>query len=121
MDESPSLQTDTADGVTVVSFRDATMLDATVIQGIARELYEVVEGGGADKVVLDFDNVRFLSSQTLGVMLTLRRKAEKAGVSTAVARVRPELVRVFEITNLSTLFGFFDSVEDAAASLKRGA
>jgi anti-anti-sigma factor len=68
--------------------------------------------------VLDFGNVRFISSQTLGVLLTLRRKADKADVKVVIADIRPELVRVFEITNLDNLFTFFDSVAAAVASLK---
>jgi len=117
MAEQPSLRIEESEGVTIVSFRDASILDAVTTQRIGRQLYEVVENAGKRKVVLDFDNVRFLSSQTLGVLLTLRRKADKAGVKVALASIRPELVRVFEITNLDKLFGFFKSTEDAVASL----
>lgn len=119
MDEGPELKTVITDGVAVASFRGEATLDANTTQNIGREFYAIVESGDTDKVVLDFANVRFLSSQALGVMLTLRRKAEKIGVKVAIACIRPELVRVFEITNLSTMFGFYDSVEDAAAGLKQ--
>jgi anti-anti-sigma factor len=64
--------------------------------------------------------VRFLSSQTLGVLLTLRRKADKANITVALAGIRPELIRVFEITNLDKLFGFFDTTEEAVAKLNEG-
>ena len=117
MAEQPSLKTEESGGVTIVSFRDASILDTLTTQRIARALYELVENPRSRKVVLDFDCVRFLSSQTLGVLLTLRRKADKAGVKVALARIRPELHRVFEITNLDKLFGFFDSTEDAVANL----
>ncbi|MFQ5807559.1 MAG: STAS domain-containing protein [Phycisphaerae bacterium] len=117
MAEQPSLRIEESEGVTIVSFRDAPVLDAVTTQRIGRQLYQVVESADKRKVVLDFENVRFLSSQTLGVLLTLRRKADKAGVNIALASVRPELIRVFEITNLDKLFGFFDSTADAVASL----
>ena len=117
MAEQPSLRIEESEGVTIVSFRDASVLDSVTTQRIGRALYEVVENADKRKVVLDFVSVRFLSSQTLGVLLTLRRKADKAGVNVVLASIRPELVRVFEITNLDKLFGFFDSTEDAIASL----
>jgi anti-anti-sigma factor len=117
MAEQPSLRIEESEGVTIVSFGDASILDAITTQRIGRELYEVVENAGNRNVVLDFGSVRFLSSQTLGVLLTLRRKADKAGVKVVLARIRPELIRVFEITNLDKLFGFFNSREDAIASL----
>ena len=106
-----------SEGVTIVAFRDASILDVVATQTIGRELYGLVESGNHPKVVLDFANVRFLSSQTLGVLLTLRRKADKAQVKIAVACIRPELHRIFEITNLDKLFGFFDTTEDAVANL----
>lgn len=102
-------------GVHVVGFRDNSILDVLTIQKIGRELYELVEKDGKLKVVLDFDNVRFLSSQALGVLLTLKRKADKAGASVVLARLRPELARVFKITNLDKMFKFFDTQDAALA------
>jgi anti-anti-sigma factor len=119
MDEGPELKTVITDGVTVASFKGEATLDSVTTQRIGREFYAIVESGDTDKVVLDFANLQFLSSQALGVLLTLRRKAEKAGVKVAIACIRPELVRVFEITNLSTMFGFYDSVDEAAAGLRQ--
>jgi anti-anti-sigma factor len=119
MAEQPSLKIEESQGVTIVSFRDASILDAVTTQRVARELYRIVENPRQRKVVLDFASVRFLSSQTLGALLTLRRKADKAGVNVVLASIRPELVRVFEITNLDKLFGFFDSTADAIANLNK--
>jgi anti-sigma B factor antagonist len=121
MDEQPtSLKITESAGVTVAGFRDASILDAATTQRIGRALYGLVESGDHLKLVLDFANVRFLSSQTLGVLLTLRRKADKGKVKIVLACIRPELHRVFEITNLDKLFGFFDTTEDAVASLTEG-
>jgi anti-sigma B factor antagonist len=120
MAEQPSLKIEESQGVRIVRFNAAPVLDTVTTQRIGRELYAVVEDAPQRKVVLDFASVRFLSSQTLGVLLTLRRKADKAGVNVVLASIRPELVRVFEITNLDKLFGFFDSTEDAVASLNKG-
>lgn len=119
-EQTSSLNITESEGVTLVAFRDASILDAATTQRVGRELYELIESGGHSTVVLDFVKVRFLSSQTLGVLLTLRRKADKAKVQVALARIRPELHRVFEITNLNKLFGFFDTTEDAVANLSAG-
>jgi anti-anti-sigma factor len=121
MAEQPStLKITESEGVTLVAFRDASILDAITTQRVGRELYGLVESGNHPKLVLDFANVRFLSSQTLGVLLTLRRKADKGDVKIVLACIRPELHRVFEITNLDKLFRFFDTTEDAVANLSAG-
>lgn len=117
MSERPTLKVTQSEGVTVVGFRDASILDVVTIQRIAAELYELVEVQQRRKIVLDFAAVRFLSSQALGVLLTLRRKAEKAGATVALAGIRPELLRVFQITNLDKLFPFFSAAPDAVQAL----
>jgi anti-sigma B factor antagonist len=117
-DQPSSLKVQQDEGVTTVGFRDASILDVLTIQKIGNELYNIVETDGAKKVLLDFGDVRFLSSQALGVLLTLRRKADKAGAKVVLARIRPELARVFKITNLDRLFEFFDTTEKAAEKLK---
>lgn len=99
----------------VVRFRNATILDTLTVQRISRELYEVLECPGAQCVVIDFQDVRFLSSHALGVLLTLRRRAAKGGVKVALAGLRPELLRVFQATKLDQVFTLFESGEAALA------
>jgi anti-sigma B factor antagonist len=108
-----TLRLDDVSGVTLVTFRDNSILDVAAIQRIGRELYELVEGANDRRLILNFQNVRFLSSQALGVLLTLRRKAERTNAQIVLAELRPELARVFRITNLDRMFRFFDTKADA--------
>jgi anti-sigma B factor antagonist len=110
-----SLKIDETEDVTVVGFKDASILDVLTIQKIGRELYDLVENKGKRRVILDFHDVRFLSSQALGVLLTLRRKADKAEAKIVLCRIRPELARVFRITNLDKMFEFFGDTVEALA------
>ena len=102
-------------GVRVISFRDNAILDTLTVQRVSRQLYEIVEQPRSAPVLIDFENVRFLSSQALGVLLTLRRKADQAGTQVAFAALRPELSRVFQLTKLDSMFQFFDSTAAALA------
>jgi anti-sigma B factor antagonist len=117
MSERTTLKVSQSGPVTVVSFHDASILDGVTIQRIAAELYGLVETQQCRRIVLDFASVRFLSSQALGVLLTLRRKAEKAGATIALAAIRPELMRVFQITNLDKLFPHFNAAPQAVEAL----
>ena len=74
MPDDPQLTVEQESGVTIISFRDTPVLDTMAIQHLGRHLYEIVESSPKRYVVLDFDGVTFLSSQTLGVLLTLRRQ-----------------------------------------------
>lgn len=108
------------EGVGLVSFQQNAILDTVSIQNLSRQLYELVDAADTPHLLIDFGNVRFLSSQALGVLLTLRRKADKSGTRVAFAALRPELRRVFQLTKLDTMFAFYDDVAGALAELSGG-
>ncbi|MFH1748168.1 MAG: STAS domain-containing protein [Planctomycetota bacterium] len=99
--------------VTIVSFKDSSIMDTVTAQRLGRELYALVDEPRGQHLLIDFCNIRFLSSQTLGVLMTLRRKADKGKIDVVLAGLRPELARVFQVTNLDKMFRFFES-KDAA-------
>lgn len=102
--------------VTVVGFTATAILDTLHIQQIGDELYDVIDKNAGGNLILDFSEVKFLSSQALGVLLTVRKKAEVAKVRIVIAGLRKELQKVFKITNLEKLFKFHATKEDALAA-----
>ena len=114
MAESP-LIVRRAKGVVLVGFRDQSMLDTVTVDSIGTELCALIGKGRKSGIVLDFSNVTFLSSPALSMLLTLRRKADEAGIEVVMSNVRTEIVRLFRITRLDKLFLFFDTAESALA------
>ncbi|GMV96293.1 MAG: STAS domain-containing protein [Phycisphaerae bacterium] len=102
--------------VTVVNFSDASILDTQVVQQIGEELYDLVDKQARRKLILDFDKVRFLSSSALGVLITLRKKADAIKGKVVLCNMRDELRKVFKITNLDKMFEFYESEEKALGS-----
>ncbi len=103
-------------GVTVVDFGASTMLDAGIIDAIGQELYTLVDEKAAKRIALDFSKVRFLASQAVGVLITLRKKADAIGGEIAICAMREELKRVFKIMNLQKLFSFYPGEKEALAA-----
>lgn len=103
-------------GVTVVSFGASTMLDSAVIEQVGQELYALVDEKAAKRIVLDFDRVRFLASQAVSVLLTLKKKSDAIGAELAICSMRDELRRVFKIMNLEKLFRFYPTEKEALAA-----
>jgi len=116
MSVTPRLVIQQIKDVTVVSFNDPSILDAAHIEQIGDELYHLIDDLDRRKLVLDFDQVQFLSSQTLGVLVMLRRKADKAKSKVVIAGLKPELYKIFKITRLESLFTFFPDEEQALNS-----
>jgi anti-sigma B factor antagonist len=99
--------------VTVVSFQNVSVLDSANIEALGRSLLELVEKQATRKLVLEFTAVRFMSSQALGVLLQLRKAMDQIKGKVVIAGIRPELHKVFKITNLEKLFIFHKDLDKA--------
>ncbi|MCK4341563.1 MAG: STAS domain-containing protein [Phycisphaerae bacterium] len=119
MAEEASLRVEEHEHVIVVRFPDDSSSEAAAIENTERELNVLVDNLGRRNMVLDFSEVRFFSSRSIGVLIQLRKKADLAQAQIVLSAARPELQRVFHITRLEKLFQFFDSTADAIAALQR--
>jgi len=100
-------------GVTLVTFSDSSLLDAATIEQIGLDLFELTDRQNKQKLVLDFGNVKFLSSQTLGILLSLSKKTKAIKGELVLCGMRKELMKVFQITSLDKVFKFYK--DDTAA------
>lgn len=68
--------------------------------------------------VLDMDNVDFLDSSGLGVLISLlKRVTEKKGDIVLVS-LQKKVLMVFEITRALRIFRVFDTVEEASRAVR---
>ena len=71
---------------------------------------------GHHKLVLDFGEVSFISSAGLGILMSVIDEIRETGGDMVLARVVPEVYRIFDLLEFTTLFRFFPTVEAAAAA-----
>jgi anti-sigma B factor antagonist len=90
--------------VTVVKFVDRKILEETGIQELGTELFSLIEHDNRRSILLNFDNVDFLSSAALGKLITLDRKMKTAQGRLKMCNIRPEILEVFQITKLNKVF-----------------
>lgn len=103
--------------VSVVRFKDQKIIDPEAIQELGDELFTLVEKDNRPKIVLNFENVEFLSSAALGKLILFEKKAKKGGSKLILSNISPEIFQVFTITNLDKLFTIKDNEADALAVL----
>jgi anti-sigma B factor antagonist len=99
--------------VTVVSFQNVSVLDSANIEALGRNLLDLVEKQDTRKLILEFSAVRFMSSQALGLLLQLKKAMDPVHGKIVIAGTRPELHKVFKITNLHKMFIFHDGLDKA--------
>jgi anti-sigma B factor antagonist len=80
-----------------------------------RERLVTLVNGGATAIVVDLEQVDFIDSTGLGVLVgVLKRLRARGGTMSVVCR-QEGLLRVFRITGLDKVFAIHDTVADAAA------
>ena len=89
------------DKFTVVEFHTASLMDPPLLERLGHAVYRLVDEEDRRLLVLDFEQVQFLSSQAIGVVLTLKKKLDKLPHSTLVlCGVGPTLMQLIKITRL---------------------
>jgi len=78
-------------------------LDQETIESVRHQLLDLAETPGASELVLDFDNVYYISSSTLGTLITLHKRLATAGRVLTLCNLRPLIREVFATTCLDKL------------------
>jgi anti-sigma B factor antagonist len=108
---APHFLVKSVNGVTI-----ATFVNSKVVLEAREPLYDLVDKEGHKRIVLNFRNVRFVSSAPIGVLIKLKTKAEAVGGSLKFCCLDQDLVDIFRITSVLQLFDIHDTEEDAVAS-----
>jgi anti-sigma B factor antagonist len=87
----------------------------------APELKEALAGvidSGAQAVLVDLSQTRFIDSTTLGVLMGAVKRLRPDGGELAIACHDQNIRKIFEITLLDRVFNIYDSTEAGIASLR---
>jgi len=97
----------------IVTFSKSSVSNVQDISALAEHIAGYVETNHPRLVVFDFKNVKFFSSQVLGLLLETRAAIASYDGRVFISAINPQLHRVFKITNLDQVFLFFPDMESA--------
>jgi len=92
-------------------------LDVAVSAELEEQLIQAVETNALDGLILNMENVEYMSSSGFRVAIALLRKLSDKGGSLRICSLKPAVKRIFDVIELTSLFEIFDSEEEAVASL----
>ncbi len=106
------------DGWTVVAASGE--IDVVAAPELREQLVQLISDG-TTKMVIDIENVDFIDSTGLGVLVGAIRRARSAGGDVRLVCTNSRLLKVFDVTGLDEIFTIEATVDDAvAASSERG-
>lgn len=94
--------------VYVARFLETKILNDMVIEGIARELFDLAAQEDCTNLLLNFTGVGFLSSSVLGKLITLNKRMKAKGGQLKLCEMKPEILELFTLTNLTKIFDIRD-------------
>jgi len=99
--------------IAVITFTSATIHNSDEINTASEQIKDYIDRKQPERMVFDFANIKFFSSQVLGLLLDIRAKLEEHNGRIVISSINPQLHRVFRITNLDTVFKFFPDKDSA--------
>ena len=77
------------------------------------EINEALESAECKLVVINVENVNFIASTGLRVMLALGKKLKASGTELVVCSANPTNKSVFKMSGFTRIFSIFDTEEEA--------
>ena len=108
------LHVECIDGIQIVCFRDSRVLSEEEVQGVAEELAGLVKGRRGTRLLLNFANVRTMSSGLLAELVKLQRALRAAGGALRLCCLPPEVRPIFSWCRVP--FATHDDEQDALDS-----
>jgi len=90
--------------VTIVTFNDERIVDEEQIRELQESFKAIIEKNDGKKLILNFANVKFMTSAFLGLLVRVHKKLCEQGGRLRLSNLDSNLRKVFEITQLTKVF-----------------
>jgi anti-sigma B factor antagonist len=105
MEQEPSrIIVEYGQDVTFVTFVDERLVDEQQIRELQESIEPVIEKNQGGKLILNFSNVKFMTSALLGLLVRIHKRVCESGGSMQLSNLNSNLQRIFEITQLTKIF-----------------
>lgn len=89
---------------TVIEFQTPSLMEPGELEKIGTELYRLIEEEDRRRIILDFEKVKYISSQAIGIIMAMRKKmAALKHTKLVLCSVSPALQQLLKITGLDKL------------------
>ncbi len=103
-DEQTRMKVEYGSEFTIVTFNDENILNEEQIRKLQESLGPVIEKNKDNQMVMNFTNVRFMTSAMLGLLIRVHKRVTEHGGQLRLCNLEPSLRKVFEITQLTKVF-----------------
>ncbi len=113
----PGVSVQYTEEATIITFTEEKILEERDIKSLQESIMPVIEQSEQVHFILDFRNVKFLSSAVLGLLLRVSKKIYEKNSTLRMCNINPKIYEIFKITRLNKIFDMYDELEGAMESL----
>jgi anti-sigma B factor antagonist len=115
----PRVTVEYGEKATIITFADEKILEERDITELQESLMGVIEQSEKINLILDFANVKFLSSAVLGLLIRVSKKIYEQDGRLRLCNISPRIYEIFKITRLTKIFDILPDRASAAASFEK--
>lgn len=103
----------------IIYFQDVRIIDESRIQSLGQEMTDLVNSTENKNVVLNFQNVSFMSSAMIGKLIQFGKKCKATDVNLRLCDINDNVEEVFKLMKLEKVFKIEKNEETAIASFTK--
>ena len=112
------LTSEAVGNVGVVRFATSRILDASNVDQLGEEFTHLVKDENMTKMVVNFQNIEYMSSAVIGKLITLNKSIATAGGKVKFCCIDEGVMEIFTIMRLDKLIKIYEKEEDALDSFR---
>jgi anti-sigma B factor antagonist len=116
----PNISVSYEKNATIITITKEKILEEKDIQHLWESILSVLEQNEAVNLVLDFSNVRFLSSTVLGLLIRLSKKVYENDGTLKLCNIDRKIYEIFKITRLTKIFEICKDIDSALEAIPEG-
>lgn len=108
-----TLLTRSENEILLVYFQDVRIIDESRINSLGQELNDLANNADNTKIVVNFQNVSFMSSAMIGKLVSFGKKCKNGKIRLRFCNINENVLEVFNLMKLNKVFDI-DKDEEAA-------
>jgi len=113
----PKIEVEYAQDAVIATLTDEKILDEADVSGLEGSILPLIESSESINLVLDFSNVKFLTSAVLGLLIRISRRIYESQGQLKLCGINPRILEIFRITRLERVFDIHPDRYDAIRKL----
>lgn len=103
---------------TIAILSEEKVLQEVDIQSLENSIMSLIENAGGINLIINFCNVKFLTSSFLGLLIRILKKMHDTGGTLKLCSIDSKIFKIFKITRLDKVFEIYDSQDEAVESFE---